>query len=149
MTEIKLGDVTVTRVEEQHGPVMPARGFFPDPPERAWREHRPAVPAWDHLRLDHPDRLREAGVRPEDVDLVVHTHLHPDHIGWNTRLVDGTWVPTFPRATHLMPRGLGRRRNRPAGARPLRRPQRAGGRASRRLVRRQAVGPVPPPVTPG
>ena len=57
---------------------------------------------WDHLRLDYLGNLARAGVRPEDVDLVVNTHLHPDHIGWNTRLVDGAWVPTFPNATHLM-----------------------------------------------
>jgi glyoxylase-like metal-dependent hydrolase (beta-lactamase superfamily II) len=41
-------------------------------------------------------------VAPEDVDVVMCTHLHPDHIGWNTRLRDGRWVPTFPRARYLM-----------------------------------------------
>ena len=42
-------------------------------------------------------RLRPAvGVDPNDVDIVVNTHLHQDHIGWNTRLLDGEWVPTFP-----------------------------------------------------
>ena len=43
-------------------------------------------------------------MRPEDVDLVVNTHLHVDHVGWNTRLDGRTWVPTFPNATYLMPR---------------------------------------------
>ena len=43
-------------------------------------------------------------MQPEDVDLVVNTHLHVDHIGWNTRLADGAWVPTFPNATYLMPK---------------------------------------------
>src|SRR4051812_39442238 len=43
---------------------------------------RPAVPAWDHLNLDYLGRLAAAGVRPEDVDLVVNTHLHVDHVGW-------------------------------------------------------------------
>jgi glyoxylase-like metal-dependent hydrolase (beta-lactamase superfamily II) len=54
--------------------------------------------------LDSPylERLRDVGVAPEDVDLVMCTHLHPDHIGWNTRLRDGRWVPTFPRARYLM-----------------------------------------------
>src|SRR5215470_11770161 len=40
--------------------------------------------------------LAAAGVTPEHVDYVVCTHLHVDHVGWNTRLVDGRWVPTFP-----------------------------------------------------
>ena len=45
--------------------------------------------------------LDAAGVKPSDVDLVTCTHLHTDHVGWNTRLKDGRWVPTFPRARHL------------------------------------------------
>jgi glyoxylase-like metal-dependent hydrolase (beta-lactamase superfamily II) len=65
---------------------------------------RPAVAAWDHLHLRYLDNLARAGVRPEDVDLVINTHLHTDHIGWNTRLDDGTWVPTFPNAAYLMPK---------------------------------------------
>jgi glyoxylase-like metal-dependent hydrolase (beta-lactamase superfamily II) len=65
---------------------------------------RPAVGAWDHLSTGFLDNLAAAGVRPEAVDLVVNTHLHVDHIGWNTRLTDGQWVPTFPNATYLMPR---------------------------------------------
>ncbi len=47
--------------------------------------------------------LGVAGVGPEDVDYVLCTHLHTDHVGWNTQLVDGRWVPTFPRARYLMP----------------------------------------------
>ena len=58
-----------------------------------------------HMRQgDFLDRLAAAGVRPEDVDLVVNTHLHNDHVGWNTRLVDGAWVPTFPHARYLISR---------------------------------------------
>ncbi len=51
--------------------------------------------------LDTPflDRLKAAGVTPDEVDAVVCTHLHLDHVGWNTMLVDGEWVPTFPNAT--------------------------------------------------
>ena len=48
--------------------------------------------------------LAGAGVRPEAVDYVLCTHLHRDHVGWNTRLVDGRWVPTFPNATYLFSR---------------------------------------------
>ena len=46
------------------------------------------------------DLAPPGSIRPA-VDLVVHTHLHADHVGWDTRLVDGTWVPTFPSARHL------------------------------------------------
>ena len=48
--------------------------------------------------------LREAGFPPESIDLVLCTHLHVDHVGWNTRLQSGRWVPTFPRARHLFVR---------------------------------------------
>jgi glyoxylase-like metal-dependent hydrolase (beta-lactamase superfamily II) len=50
------------------------------------------------------DRLAQAGVRPESVDVVFCTHLHIDHVGWNTRLRDGRWVPTFPNARYLVGR---------------------------------------------
>ncbi|MEV8479639.1 MBL fold metallo-hydrolase [Streptomyces sp. NPDC051173] len=63
---------------------------------------RPHMAGWSHLRTDYLDRLAAVGVRPEDVDVVVNTHLHSDHVGWNTRLVDGEWVPTFPRAAYLI-----------------------------------------------
>lgn len=49
--------------------------------------------------------LAAAGVTPEDVDFVLCTHMHSDHTGWNTRLADGRWVPTFPNATYLFDRG--------------------------------------------
>jgi len=48
--------------------------------------------------------LEAAGAAPEKVTHVVHTHLHCDHTGWNTRLVDGRWEPTFPNARYLMPK---------------------------------------------
>jgi glyoxylase-like metal-dependent hydrolase (beta-lactamase superfamily II) len=65
---------------------------------------RPATPAFDHRDTDFLARLAAVGVRPEDVDVVVNTHLHADHVGWNTRLVAGSWAPTFPNARYLMPR---------------------------------------------
>ncbi|MFF4925682.1 MBL fold metallo-hydrolase [Kitasatospora sp. NPDC001261] len=65
---------------------------------------RPHAPVWNHLDTDYLDNLAAAGVRPEDVDLVVNTHLHVDHVGWNTRLDGRTWVPTFPNARYLMTR---------------------------------------------
>jgi glyoxylase-like metal-dependent hydrolase (beta-lactamase superfamily II) len=63
---------------------------------------RPDVPSWSHLDTEFLGTLDAAGVRPDDVDIVVNTHLHADHVGWNTRLVDGSWVPTFPRAQYLI-----------------------------------------------
>ncbi len=50
------------------------------------------------------DDLVAAGVAPAAVDVVICTHLHVDHVGWNTRLASGRWVPTFPRARHLFAR---------------------------------------------
>ena len=49
-------------------------------------------------------RLAAAGCAPEDIDIVLCTHLHLDHVGWNTRLVDGRWVPSFPNARYLFAR---------------------------------------------
>jgi glyoxylase-like metal-dependent hydrolase (beta-lactamase superfamily II) len=50
------------------------------------------------------DELRATGYDPASVDTVLCTHLHFDHVGWNTRLVDGRWVPTFPNARYLFGR---------------------------------------------
>ena len=47
--------------------------------------------------------LVAAGITPADVDFVLCTHLHVDHVGWNTRLENGRWVPTFPNARYLFP----------------------------------------------
>ncbi|HMH76417.1 MAG TPA: MBL fold metallo-hydrolase, partial [Candidatus Udaeobacter sp.] len=56
------------------------------------------------LRTGFLDTLRAAGVAPDAVDVVICTHLHVDHVGWNTRLDDGRWFPTFPRARYLFAR---------------------------------------------
>ena len=50
------------------------------------------------------EQLKKAGVAPEQIDYVLCTHLHFDHCGWNTRLVDGRWVPTFPNARYIIAR---------------------------------------------
>lgn len=63
---------------------------------------RPVQPFWDGL--DDPAyelALAAAGVAPEEVDVVVCTHLHVDHVGWNTRRDGDAWVPTFPNATYV------------------------------------------------
>ncbi|PQA87687.1 MBL fold metallo-hydrolase [Marinicaulis flavus] len=58
----------------------------------------------DKLKTPFLENLAAAGFSPEDIDVVLCTHLHIDHVGWNTRLVDGRWVPTFPKARYLMGR---------------------------------------------
>ncbi|MEU9118911.1 MBL fold metallo-hydrolase [Streptomyces sp. NPDC048506] len=63
-----------------------------------------ANPAWNQLNSDYLTRLRDAGFAPESVDLVILTHLHTDHVGWNTRADGGTWQPTFPRARYVTAR---------------------------------------------
>lgn len=64
-----------------------------------------ANPGWHQLQGPFLDDLAAAGYPPESIDQVVCTHLHVDHVGWNTRLVDGEWVPTFPNARYLFVQG--------------------------------------------
>jgi glyoxylase-like metal-dependent hydrolase (beta-lactamase superfamily II) len=59
-------------------------------------------PFFSDLDTGFRDRLTAAGCAAESIDTVVVTHLHPDHVGWCTSLVDGRWLPTFPNATHLV-----------------------------------------------
>jgi glyoxylase-like metal-dependent hydrolase (beta-lactamase superfamily II) len=56
------------------------------------------------MRTTFLEDLAAAGFPPESIDVVLCTHLHVDHVGWNTRLQNGRWVPTFPRARHLFAR---------------------------------------------
>jgi glyoxylase-like metal-dependent hydrolase (beta-lactamase superfamily II) len=144
----RVGDCTVTRIEEQLGPASfpPARYFdrFDEAllaRHRHWLEPNHYLPGSDQLvtsvhawlirtphhtilvdacsgnhkerpwwprfhQMDTPflARLAAAGVQPDEVDFVMCTHLHADHIGWNTRLVAGRWVPTFPNARYLFSR---------------------------------------------
>ena len=65
---------------------------------------RPDIPPLHRLNQPFLARLAAAGVTPEDIDYVLLTHVHADHVGWNTRLVDGRWVPTFPNATYIFSR---------------------------------------------
>lgn len=61
-------------------------------------------PRFHQLNTPFIERLAAAGVSPEDIDVVMCTHLHADHIGWNTQLKDGRWVPTFPNARYILSR---------------------------------------------
>ena len=63
-----------------------------------------AIPHWNGLQTSFLDDLAEAGLPRESIDTVLCTHLHIDHVGWNTMLVDGEWVPTFPNAEYLIAR---------------------------------------------
>jgi glyoxylase-like metal-dependent hydrolase (beta-lactamase superfamily II) len=62
---------------------------------------KPARPFWHMLDLPFLERLAAAGARPDEIDLVMCTHLHHDHVGWNTRRKDGRWMPTFPNARYV------------------------------------------------
>ncbi|MAA74613.1 MAG: MBL fold metallo-hydrolase [Salinisphaeraceae bacterium] len=59
---------------------------------------------FNQLQTNYLEAIAQAGAARENVDLVLCTHLHLDHVGWNTHLVDGEWVPTFPNATYLFGR---------------------------------------------
>jgi glyoxylase-like metal-dependent hydrolase (beta-lactamase superfamily II) len=62
------------------------------------------IPTWNKLQTNFLTDLAGAGYARETIDTVVCTHLRYDHVGWNTMLVGGRWVPTFPNARYLMGR---------------------------------------------
>ena len=62
------------------------------------------VPGWNKLQGPFLENMAKAGYARESIDTVMCTHLHVDHVGWNTMLVDGKWLPTFPNARYLMAR---------------------------------------------
>ena len=62
----------------------------------------PDFPLFHMLETPFIERFEASGIRPDQVDAVVCTHLHSDHCGWNTQLRDGRYVPTFPRARYYM-----------------------------------------------
>ena len=95
---------------------------------------RPQMPPLDHLDTDFLSALADAGVQPEDVDVVINTHLHTDHVGWNTRAGADGWVPTFPNARYLMPEADYRHFS----------PDGPGAREGMRIVFADSVLPVEP-----
>ena len=58
-------------------------------------------PGWNNLDTPFLERLKACGCPAESIDFVMCTHLHVDHVGWNTRLENGRWVPTFPKARYV------------------------------------------------
>ncbi len=61
-----------------------------------------SIPTLTNLQLPFLEDLKKAGYEREAIDTVLCTHLHVDHVGWNTMLVDGEWIPTFPNARYLI-----------------------------------------------
>lgn len=64
-------------------------------------KNRPTCPDWGNLNTGFLKKLNETGVSESEIDIVVCTHLHFDHVGWNTKLENGNVVPTFPNAKYL------------------------------------------------
>jgi glyoxylase-like metal-dependent hydrolase (beta-lactamase superfamily II) len=67
-------------------------------------KQRHSLQSWHMLKTPYLDELAKVGLQPADIDIVLCTHLHADHVGWNTQLLDGRWVPTFPNARYIMGR---------------------------------------------
>ena len=59
------------------------------------------VPTWNNRKGPFLETLTEAGFAPDSIDTVLCTHLHVDHVGWNTKLVGGQWMPTFANARYV------------------------------------------------
>ncbi|UCE53251.1 MAG: MBL fold metallo-hydrolase [Desulfobacterales bacterium] len=67
-------------------------------------KHRPQKPRYHMKKWLYLENLLSLGIKPEDVDYVLCTHLHVDHVGWNTKLSNGRWISTFPNAQYLFVR---------------------------------------------
>ena len=151
MKQLNFGNVTIDRVQDWYGALLPLKDFYPTfdkailESQRSWLEphflplkgspneemlhlslhtfvvrsgknlilvdtcvgnhkKRSAVPDWVDYSSDYIGKLAAVGVKPEDVTHVMCTHLHFDHVGWNTKLENGKWVPTFPNARYVFDR---------------------------------------------
>ena len=67
-------------------------------------DKRRSFEGWNQLHGPFLEHMTAAGFAPDTIDTVLCTHLHVDHVGWNTRLADGRWVPTFTKARYLFAR---------------------------------------------
>jgi glyoxylase-like metal-dependent hydrolase (beta-lactamase superfamily II) len=140
----RIGDATITRIDELTLNAFPPAALYPGSDPAAWERNkgrfgkgssdiaagvliqsihtwlvktphhtilidtatgngkaRPYAPVLDQLNEPFLERLAAAGVQPEAVDYILLTHVHADHVGWNTRLVDERWVPTFRNAKYV------------------------------------------------
>ncbi len=147
MTQRRIGDMSLSRVEEMIIPLIEADKMFPSFGPETVAEHgdwlsptyydsaskrllmsihswvlrtarhtvlvdtcfgnhrdRPGFRAGNQLDTPWLENLAAVGVKPEEVDIVMCTHLHVDHVGWNTRLENGRFVPTFPNARYIFSR---------------------------------------------
>lgn len=64
-------------------------------------KERPERPTWHRQQFRYLEAMAAVGVHPEEIDFVCCTHLHADHVGWNTRLHEDRWVPTFTNARYV------------------------------------------------
>ncbi|OBH83056.1 MBL fold metallo-hydrolase [Mycobacterium scrofulaceum] len=105
---------------------------------------RPHMPPLDHLNTGFLGALRSAGVDRAAVDVVVNTHVHSDHVGWNTMLEDGAWVPTFPNARYVVPAADYRHfaPDGPAATRTPRSEEEAAQQRGDQLVFADSVAPI-------
>jgi len=98
--------------DEAGDPVLVFRSYVLRTPQSlivldtGWGNHKERLldPYGHQLDTGYLPAMTAAGVDPAEVTHVFCTHLHQDHVGWNTHLVDGAWVPTFPNAAYLFVR---------------------------------------------
>jgi len=95
--------------DEEGNLIMSIHALIVETPDRTimvdtciGNDKKRSIPNWSNLQLPFLDDLKKAGYGQDDIDTVLCTHLHVDHVGWNTMLVDGVWQPTFPKARYLM-----------------------------------------------
>ena len=104
---------------------------------------RPLRPKWNMKTDDTYMRaLAAAGISVGDIDFVMCTHLHVDHVGWNTRLENGRWVPTFPNARYVFAKNefdYWTEQHAKTPVPPVRRQRAAGGRGQQGRDRAQRL----------
>src|SRR6266568_810328 len=102
-TTFSVNDMTIHRIVEQEYGFTPLFEFLPTLTKEQFEENRSWMEqgAYDAKDGNWMAALKAAGLGVDDIDFVMCTHLHGDHVGWNTRLENGRWVPTFPKARYL------------------------------------------------